>query len=96
MSKGRECHTLFLGELGHLGRREVQEAGAEIWGFLGMCVCLYLCVFVHFQTHCSGQNTFGGCVLLSLYSTMFSTEFFQGSLILVQCKTSSAINMYPI
>lgn len=26
-----------------------------------MYVCLYLCV-CHFQTHCSGQNTFGGCV----------------------------------
>lgn len=84
MSKGRESHASFLGELRHLGRREAQEAGSEIWGFLGMCVCVSTSVFVHFQTHCSvGKNTFGGCVLLSLYSTMFSTEFFQVSLILV-------------
>lgn len=64
--------TLFLGELGHLGRREAQEAGAEIWGFLGMRVCLYPSVFVHFQTHCSGQNTFEGCVLLSLLHNVFN------------------------
>lgn len=43
MSKGREGHTV-PGRAGTSGQREAQEAGAGIWGFLGMCVCLYLCV----------------------------------------------------
>lgn len=71
MSKGREGHAV-PGGAGASGQREAQDAGAEILG-----VFRDVCVFVHFQT------LFGGCLLLSLYSTMFSIEFFQVSLILV-------------
>lgn len=72
MSKGRESHTLFLRELRYLGRREAQETGAEFGGFLGMCVCLYLCVCTLPDTLLGPKYLWGLCVAVTVLHNVFT------------------------
>lgn len=75
-------------------RRSVTES----WGFFRcVCACVYVSVCIYIYIHAARAKISPVVVCSSsLYPTVFSTEFFQVSLILVRCETSSAINMYPI
>lgn len=71
ISKGREGHTV-PGRAGTSGQREAQEAGAEIWGFLGMCVCLYLCVCTFPDTLLGPKYLWGLCVAVTVLHNVFN------------------------
>lgn len=73
------------------------STGGRCWdlGVLGICVCVSVPLCLYISRHTARAKIPLG-VVCCCHCTPVSTEFFQVSLILVRCETSSAINMDPI